>query len=331
MKICIYGAGAVGGFIGTRLAHAGCQVTVVARGGTLQALRSNGLRLESEGTLLAERVFATDDPKELGVQDIVVIAVKATAMQQVAQRISPLIGPDTIVMTAMNGVPWWFFEGFGGKYAGSRISSIDPDGAIAEAIPAKHVIGCVVHGSFSLNEPGFVRHGFGKKLIIGELGGGDTGRVRELEQLLDKASLDIEVSRNIQADLWFKLWGNMTMNPVSALTGATCDLILDDPLVNNFCLNVMMEAAKIGGKIGCPIAQSGEERMAVTRKLGAFKTSMLQDVEAGRAVELDALVGAVREIGHMVGESTTNIDVLLGMARLQARVRGLYPWEPARP
>lgn len=326
MKITIYGAGAVGGFIGARLAYVGYGVNVVARGATLDALREHGLRLESNGEVITVKVHATDNPAELGVQDVVIVAVKATAMGQVAQRISPLIGPDTIVMTAMNGVPWWFFEGFGGEYAGTRLTAVDPDGAIAAAIPPQTIIGSVVHGSFSLNGPGFARHGFGKRLIIGEPDGSDSARVRYLAAVLTKAGLEIEVSSCIQADMWFKLWGNMTMNPVSAITGATCDRILDDPLVRQFCLDIMGEAARIGAKIGCPITQSGDERNAVTRKLGAFKTSMLQDVEAGRGVELDALVSAVREIGLRVGEDMPNISALLGLARLHAQVRGLYPW-----
>jgi 2-dehydropantoate 2-reductase len=327
VKICIYGAGAVGGFIGAQLAHAGFAVSAVDQGATLQALQQYGLRLyNSNGELYTEKVAATDDPEALGVQDLVVIAVKATAMVHIAKKIAPLIGPDTIVMTAMNGVPWWFFEGFGGDFAGMRLKTVDPDGAIAKAIPARNVVGCVVHGSFSLIEPGYVKHGFGKRLIIGEPDGSMTNRVQELHDLLTKATLEIEISRSLQSDIWFKLWGNMTMNPLSAITGATGDKILDDPLVKAFCLKIMSEAARIGARIGCPIEQSGEERNAVTRKLGAFKTSMLQDVEAGRAVELDALVSVVREIGKEVGEETPQIDTLLGLARLHAAVRGLYPW-----
>ncbi len=326
MKICIYGAGAVGGFIGAKLAHAGCQVNAVARGATLKALREQGLRMLSEGNSFTEKIRATDDPVELGVQDLVIVAVKATALGTIAGNIAPLIGPETMVLTAMNGVSWWFFDGFGGQYAGTKLASVDPDGLIAAAIPIRNVVGCVVHGSFSLNEPGFVRHGFGKRLIIGEPDGTVSERVERLAQLLGKAGLDIEISRCIQLDIWFKLWGNMTMNPVSAITGATCDQMLDDPLVYRFCLDIMAEAARIGAKIGCPISQSGEERTALTRQLGAFKTSMLQDVEAGRAVELDALVSVVREIGLMTGESIPNIDALLGLARLNARVKGLYPW-----
>ena len=325
MKICVYGVGAVGGFIAAQLARSGCAVHALCRGATLHALRNQGLQLESNGMLLKEKVYATDDPHELGRQDLVILAVKTTALVSVAQNIAPLIGPDTIVMTAMNGVPWWFFDGFGGEYAGTRLASVDPDGSIAAAIPARNIIGSVVHGSFSLNAPGFVRHVFGKHFIIGEPNGCDSERLRKLAQLLDQAELEIVVSRSIQRDIWFKLWGNMTMNPMSALTGATCDRILDDPLVNKLCLDVMAEAGRIGARIGCTIEQSGEERNAVTRKLGAFKTSMLQDSEAGRAVELDALVSAVREIGQKVGEPTPNIDALLGLARLQARVRGLYP------
>ena len=325
MKVCIYGAGAVGGFIGAKLAHAGYAVNVVAKGATLEALRKHGLRLEAGGELLTEKAHATDDPAELGVQDLVVVAVKATALVDIASRIAPLIGPDTMVMTAMNGVSWWFFNGFGGEHAGTRLKCADPDGSIAAAIPAQNVVGCVVHGSFSVKEPGFARNHFGKRLIIGEPDGGDSKRVRELAEMLGKAGMEIEVSKSIQADIWFKLWGNMTMNPLSAITGATCDRILDDPLVNRFCLDIMAEAARIGAKIGCPINQTGEARIAVTRELGAFKTSMLQDIEAGRGVELDALVSTVREIGEMVGESTPNIDALLGISRLHARVRGLYP------
>ncbi len=326
MKICIYGAGAVGGFIGALLAQAGNQVQVVARGATLAALQQHGLRMQSGDRLLTEKVAAGSNPADLGVQDLVIIAVKATAMPQVAAEIGPLLGPDTLVLTAMNGIPWWFFEGFGGPYAGMRLSAVDPDGRIRAAIPAGNVIGCVVHGSFYLQEPGFVRHVFGKRLIIGEPDGGDTMRVRSLEKLLSAASLEVELSSSIQTDIWFKLWGNMTMNPVSAITGATCDQILDDPLVNRFCLDVMAEAARIGEKIGCPVSQSGEERNAVTRKLGAFKTSMLQDAQAGRAIELDALVSVVREIGNHVDEPTPAIDTLLGLARLHGRVHGLYPW-----
>lgn len=324
MKITVYGVGAVGGFIAARLALAGHEVSAVARGPTLSAIRAGGVRLDSSDGVEHARISATNDPARLGPQELVVIAVKAPALAAVARGIEPLLGRDTVVMTAMNGVPWWFFDRFGGRYAGTRLSSVDPDGALAARIPSRHVIGCVVHLACRIAEPGVVRHVAGNRLIIGEPDGTASARLVDVAAALRGAALDVEISRRIQADVWFKLWGNMTMNPVSALTGATSDRILDDPLVNRFCLEVMAEAARIGAAIGCPISESGEDRMAVTRKLGAFKTSMLQDVEAARPVELDALVAAVREIGVLVGEPTPWIDALLGLARLHARVRGLY-------
>ncbi|MDB5899983.1 MAG: panE [Ramlibacter sp.] len=324
MKVCIYGAGAIGGWIGVKLARAGCDLTVVARGATLEALRTHGLRLQQGEQTLAAPAHASADPAALGVQDLVVIAVKAPAMAQVAQSIRPLLGPDTMVLTAMNGVPWWFFQGFGGAYQGKRLQAVDPDGAIAEAVPARHILGCVVHASCALREPGFVQHHFGNKLIVGEPSGEKTLRIRQLAALLEQAGFETEVSDQIQKDAWYKLWGNMTVNPVSAMTGATTDLILNDDLVRGFISAVMLEAREIGGRIGIPIEQMPEDRHQVTRKLGAFKTSMLQDVEAGKPVEIDALVTVVRELGQLTGVPTPSTDVLLGLARLHARVHGLY-------
>jgi 2-dehydropantoate 2-reductase len=258
------------------------------------------------------------------VQDLVVVAVKAPAMIEVAKAIAPLLGPRTTVLTAMNGVPWWFFESFGGAYAGQRLKAVDPDGGIARAIPARHIVGCVVHASCSLGSPGNVTHHFGNKLIIGEPSGEKTTRARELAALLDRAGFEAVLSEQIQKDAWYKLWGNMTMNPISAMTGATTDRVLDDDLVREFIQRVMLEAKEIGARIGIPIDQSPEDRHVVTRKLGAFKTSMLQDVEAGKGVELDALVTVVKELGELTGVATPFTDVLLGLARLHARVRGLY-------
>ncbi|MBC7468229.1 MAG: 2-dehydropantoate 2-reductase [Ramlibacter sp.] len=324
MKVAIYGAGAIGGWMGVRLAQAGCEVSVVARGATLEALQMHGLRLESTETVSVP-VRSSGNPADLGVQDLVIVAVKAPAMADVARAIGPLIGSATIVLTAMNGVPWWFFEGFGAQYAGTRLKAVDPDGAIARAIPAKHIIGCVVHASCSLNSPGFVKQHFGNKLIVGEPSGEKTPRVRELVALLEKAGFETVLSEQIQKDAWYKLWGNMTVNPVSAMTGATTDLIMNDDLVRGFISRVMLEAREIGGRIGIPIAQQPEDRHQVTRKLGSFKTSMLQDVESGKPVELDALVTVVRELGELTQVPTPFTDALLGLARLHARVHGLYP------
>ncbi len=325
MKVTIFGAGAIGGFLGTRLAQSGCEVAAIARGATAAALRAHGWRLQTGGTLVAVPARVAEQPSELGPQDLVVVAVKGPALASIAAAISPLLDRDTVVMSAMNGVPWWFFHEFGGEYAGTQIASIDPDGSIAAGIPARHVVGCVVHAACASLEPGLTRHNVGNRLIIGEPRGGDSPRVRAVAQTLSHAGFDVEVSACIQRDVWYKLWGNMTMNPVSALTGATVDRVLDDPLVNGFCLEVMREAAAIGARIGCPIEQSGQDRNAITRKLGAFKTSMLQDVEAGKPVEIDVLLSAVREIGQKVGERTPQLDALLGLSRLQARMRGLYP------
>ena len=324
MKVCIYGAGAIGGWIGSGLARAGCSVSVVARGQTLDALQLHGLRLKQGRQVTSQAVASSAQPADLGVQDLVVLAVKAPSLPEVARQIAPLLGPATMLLTAMNGVPWWFLHGFGGALAGTRLTSIDPAGALAEAMPARHVIGCVVHANCSVAEPGLVKHHFGNKLIVGEPTGESTGRLRELASLLEKAGFETEVSAQIQKDIWFKLWGNMTVNPISALTGATTDRIMGDDLVRGFISSVMLEAKDIGARIGIAIDQQPEHRHQVTLKLGAFKTSMLQDVEAGRAVELDALVGAARELGQLTGVATPFTDALLGLARLQARVRGLY-------
>ncbi len=324
MKVCIYGAGAIGGWIGHKLAASGCHVSVVARGATLAALQQHGLRLNDGGNITAQQVQASAQPADLGVQDLVVLAVKAPALAEVARHIAPLIGPNTIVLTAMNGVPWWFLQGFGGALANQRLSTVDPDGTLEKAIPAASIIGCVVHASGLVDEPGLIRHHKGNTLIIGEPSGQKTARVEALSALLAKAGFEAPVSEQIQKDIWYKLWGNMTMNPISALTGATSDLIMGDELVCGFTSNVMLEAKEIGARVGIPIDQTPEERHVITRKLGAFKTSMLQDVEAGKPVELDALVSAVRELGQLTGVATPFTDALLGLARLNARMRGLY-------
>jgi len=270
-------------------------------------------------------VRASASPAKLGVQDLVVIAVKAPALLNVARQIAPLIGPDTIVLTAMNGVPWWFFQGFGGAYAGTQLRAVDATGEIAAAIPAASIIGCVVHASCSVNEPGVIRHHFGNGLIIGEPSGHQSERVQALVELLVRAGFAASVSGQIQKDAWYKLWGNLTVNPISAFTGATTDLILGDELVRDFISKVMLEAKEIGARIGIPIDQQPQDRHAVTFKLGAFKTSMLQDVEAGRKVELDALVTVVKELGELTKVPTPFTDALLGLSRLHARVHGLYP------
>ncbi len=325
MKVCIVGAGAIGGFIGTKLAATGdCEVSAMARGATLEALRRHGWRLRQGAAFLTAPLAAAGAPAELGPQDLVVIAVKGQALTAVASEIAPLLGEHTIVMPAMNGVPWWF--GVGQPALGDApLESVDPGGCIARAIALERVLGCVVHASAQTAEPGLVDHRMGQGLIIGEPRGGASERVARLAELLTLAGFETTISPDIRRDIWYKLWGNMTINPVSAITGATTDLALDDPLVLAFCSAAMREAAQIGAQLGCAIAQTPEDRHAVTRRLGRFKSSMLQDVEAGRSIELDAIVGVVRELAQRLQIATPHIDALLGLTRLFGRVHGLYP------
>ena len=325
MRVCIVGAGAIGGFIGARIAVAGrARVSTVARGPTLEALRGHGWRLRQGGVLLQAPVHAAGAAAEIGEQDLVIVAVKGPSLPQAARSIAPLIGPATIVMPAMNGVPWWFAAGVPGCGEGP-LQSVDPGGVVAAAVPLRQVVGCVVHASASVAEPGLVQHNMGRRLIVGEPAGGRSERVQGVVDLLAHAGFEAEHSSDVRYEIWYKLWGNMTMNPVSALTGATSDRVLADPLVRAFSSAAMREAAAIGERLGCPVAQSPEDRHAITARLGAFKTSMLQDVEAGRPIELDAIVGVVRELGQRVAVPTPCIDALYGLARLFGRVRGLYP------
>lgn len=337
LRVAVIGAGAIGGLIaawlGTHLPPERVCVSVLARGATLRALQTHGLRLQNAADAVPHTVPLTgvisDDPAALGPQDVVIVAVKAPSLVTVMPQVQRWLLPHTQVLVAMNGVPWWFFQGMpayeAGLCAGLRLRSVDPEGHLAAALPLSHIVGCVVHISSSAPAPGVIRHGMGHGMILGLPGGGLTPALHNLAALLNRAGMKVSLSERIQRDIWFKLWGNMTMNPVSALTGATCDRLLDDALVREFCSAVMREAQTIGTHFGCAITQNPDDRHALTRQLGAFKTSMLQDLEAGRVLEIDALIGAVREIGHHLGEPTPFIDALLGLTRLMARTRGLYP------
>ena len=315
MKIGVIGAGAIGGWVAARLALAGNRVAVLARGATLQALRS-GLAVREHELVEQAEVHATDNPEQLGQQDLLVIAVKAPALPVVAELAGPMIGPETLIMPMLNGVPWWFL--------GDRpLDSVDPDGRIAASLPYDQLIGCVVHAACRRTAPNEVEVVHADKLIIGEPEGGTSERAARLFAVLEQAGLRPDISNNVRRAIWYKLWGNMTMNPLSALTLATADRLLADDGLTPFILACMAEAAEIGAAIGCPISESGEDRMAVTARLGAFKTSMLQDVEAGRTIELEALVGAPREIGRRVRIATPNIDTLYSITRQMAESRGL--------
>jgi 2-dehydropantoate 2-reductase len=315
MKIGVIGAGAIGGWIAARLALADNRVAVLARGDTLRAIEA-GLTVRENGVAEIAQVQASDDPAKIGVQDLLVIAVKAPALAEAAECAGPMIGSRTQILPMLNGVPWWFL-------GDDSLVSVDPDGRIAASLPHGQLVGCVVHAACRRTAPGEVEVAHADKLIIGEPAGGTSERVARLFALLDDARLRPDVTNNVRRAIWYKLWGNMTMNPLSALTLAAADRILADRELKPYILACMVEAAQIGAAIDCPISESGEDRMAITARLGAFKTSMLQDVEAGRAIELEALVGAPREIGRRVGIATPNIDLLYGMTRLMAESRGL--------
>jgi len=333
MKIAVVGLGAVGGLVAGRLARAGLAVSGLARGATLAAVREHGLRLQEGGQEVEARLPVSADARELGPQDLLVVALKGPALIEAAPALRPLLHQRTVVLPAMNGVPWWFMSArrrpptaeAASAALDAPLGAVDPGGRIAAALPLRQLLGCVVHLTCASPEPGVVRHGFGQRLIVGEPAGGPSERTEAVCRVLAEGGFSAEPSTDIRKDIWYKLWGNMTTNPISALTGATTDRILDDPLVHAFMLHAMAEAAAVGARIGCPIEQSGEERMAVTRQLGGFRTSMLQDAIAGRPLEIDALVGAVHEIGGRLGVATPSIDALLGLTRLMARERGLYP------
>jgi 2-dehydropantoate 2-reductase len=332
MKVCIVGLGAIGGLVAARLArHAppGLSLSALARGATLAAVRAEGLVLEdAEGTHRLP-LEVHDDPAALGEQDLVVVAVKAPALAAVAPAVAQLAGARGSVLSAMNGVPWWFFDGLPpdapAALRGTTLASVDPEGRLRSLLPPARTVGAVVHLAASSPAPGRVRHAQGQRWVLGAATGGIDERTAAAAALLGGAGFEVETSACVQRALWFKLWGNMTMNPVSALTGATVDRILDDELVRGFVSGVMTEAQALGAALGLPIAQSPEERHAVTRKLGAIRTSMLQDLDAGRPLEIDALLAAVRDIGQRLAQPTPQLDALLGLTRLMARSRGLYP------
>jgi 2-dehydropantoate 2-reductase len=318
-RFCIVGSGAIGGTIASLLLRSGASVSVVARGDTLAAVKRDGLRLVIGSEALQAPVRVSEDPSELGVQDYVIIAVKAPSLPDLARRIGPLLGPETAVVTAMNGVPWWFFLNERGRLAGHQLKAIDPEGRIAEAIPAWRVIGCAVHIAASVDEPGQIHHKSGRRLLIGEPNGEVTTRVRRLAEWLHRAGLDCRISENIRGDIWFKLWGNLSMNPISLLTSATSDRIIADPLARKLCVSMMGEAAQIGKRLGISVHASIDKMLEEIRGLGSFKTSMLQDMERGKVVEIDAILTVTHDIGLLVGEPTPAIDAVLGLARLRAQ------------
>jgi 2-dehydropantoate 2-reductase len=324
MKICIFGAGAVGAVIAGSLARAGHEVSVVARGDHLTAIRSRGLRILSGEAQSAVRVAAESDPARLGPQDYVIVAVKGQSLPEVAATIAPLLGVGTSVVTAMNGVPWWFFDRLPFGAGKLRLETLDPGGAIARAIPTERIVGCVIHLAASFVEPGVIRHNMGGRLIIGEPGGRNTERTARLADVLKAAQFEVIMSNFIERDFWVKLLGNVSFNPVSALTLATADRMIADAEVKAYMVAIMRECLAVGRAIGVDADIDPEARIDMARRLGTFKTSMLQDMEGGKSLEIDGLLTGTLEIARKAGVAAPCTESLLGLIRVRAQSTGQY-------
>jgi 2-dehydropantoate 2-reductase len=318
MKICVIGAGAIGGWMAGLLAEAGNDVSLLARGETLAALKANGLKVRRKGKEQIYRLAVSAHAAVLGEQDAVIIAVKGQSVPAVAASAQALMGEHGMVIPAVNGIPWWFFQMPGVLHSGFALSSVDPHGETAKAIASKRVVGCVVHASAWTPQPGVVEVNGEDKLIFGEPDGAKSPRVEAFAAAFGKPALPIVVSDNIRRDIWLKLWGNMTMNPLSVLTGATTLRMISEPDVTALVREMMLEMKRIGEKIGLPIPLEPEDRMAITRKLGDIKTSMLRDWEAGRALEIDPILGVLSEIAKRVEEPAPFLHAVLGLLRLRA-------------
>jgi 2-dehydropantoate 2-reductase len=316
MNICVVGAGAIGGWVAARLAFASNEVSLVARDETLRTIDTQGLHITDCGDTRCVAVATASDPADLGVHDVVVLAVKAPALPDIAAGLEALIGQHTQIVPMLNGVPWWFTD--------DPLWSVDPQAAIRDAVPVEQVAGCVVHASCFRTAPNHVTVKHAEKLILGEPDGGVSERIERLCSLFENAGIHCEQSENVRRAIWYKLWGNATINPLSALTRSTADKLLDEPTIRALMAEAMDELAGVGAAIDCPISESAEDRMAVTARLGAFRSSMLQDVEAGRPIELEALLGAPREIARRVGIETPQLDRIYAMTRLMAKNLGLH-------
>jgi len=325
MKIAIVGAGAIGCFFAARLAEAGCDVGLLARGDALAAVEKHGVRLESEGRHIARPVRASASASDLGVHDLVILCVKAPALPRAAQAIGPLIGADTAVVPALNGMPWWFFLDSPGLLSGHRLVSVDPEGVLERTIPVARVVGCVVYPACTGIEPGHVRHTGGNRIVLGEPRGEASARSRALAEIFCKAGLVGEATADIRKEVWAKLLGNMCFNPVSLLTGSSTDRLIDDPRVHALFVAMMEEAISLGHKLGIDAGIEPRPRIANTRKIGYVKTSMLQDAEAGRPVEIEGILGTVVEVAHAAGFPAPLADAVFAMSRMRAEVMNLLP------
>ena len=323
MRICIYGAGAIGGYLGVQLALAGEDVTLIARGPHLAAMRQNGLKLLIDGEERVAHPRCTDDPAQVGPQDYVIVTLKAHSVPGVVDVMQPLLGPDTAVVTATNGVPWWYFYGLEGQWRDHRLESVDPGGAQWDKIGPERAIGCVVYPAAEVAEPGVIRHLDGNRFTLGEPTGDKTERVQALSKALISAGFRAPV-RDIRDELWVKLWGNLTFNPISALTLETLDVVATDPGTRGVARAMMLEAQAIGEKVGVRFKIDVDRRIDGAAAVGAHRTSMLQDLDKGRPMEIDALVSAVQEMGRLVDLPTPTVDVVLALVRQRARAAGCY-------
>lgn len=324
MRICIYGAGAIGGLLGARLANAGTEVGLIARGPHLAAMRERGLTLRAAGQSITVRPNATDDPAELGPQDFVVVTLKAHQVPGVVDRLQPLLGAETAVVMAVNGVPWWYFHGLGGPYEGRRLPSVDPGDRQWTGIGPERIIGCVVYPAAEVVQPGVIELVEGDRFSLGEPSGQKTERIERLSRALIEAGFKAPVRPKIRDEIWVKLWGNLSFNPISALTHATLEAICADAGTRDVARAMMLEAQAIGEKLGVRFPISVDKRIDGAAAVGAHKTSMLQDLERGRPMEIDALVTAVQDMGRLVEVPTPTIDTVLALVRLRARVAGCY-------
>ena len=324
MKLCIYGAGAVGGLMAGWLARSGHEVCVVARGAQLEAIRRSGLRVRSNGAVESFSVRADSDPARLGPQDYVLVTVKAQSLTEVAQTITPLLGRDTSIVTAMNGVPWWFFDRLAFGNGRERLESLDPGGKLARAMPTERLVGCVIHLAASTPEPGLISHNMGRRLIVGEPGGRNTERTTRIADALKRAGFEVHTTEKIEKEFWVKLLGNVSFNPVSALTLSTADRLIESPPVKDYMVKIMREVLAIGRAVGVDADIDPEARIDMARALGKFKTSMLQDLEAGKPLEIDGLLAGTLEIARKAGVSAPYTESLFGLVRARAQSTGQY-------
>jgi len=324
MKICIYGAGAVGGLMAAWLARSGHDVSVVARGARLQAIRRAGLRLRSDGRVESFAVRADSDPARLGPQDYILVTVKAQSLTEVADSIAPLLAAETSIVTAMNGVPWWFFDRLRFGNGRERLECLDPGGKLSRAMPTERIVGCVIHLAASTPEPGLVSHNMGRKLILGEPGGRNTARTKRVADALKAAGFEIIVTEAIEKEFWVKLLGNVSFNPVSALTVSTADRLIQSREVKDYMISIMREVLAIGRAVGVDADIDPEARIDMARSLGKFKTSMLQDLEASKSLEIDGLLAGTLEIARKAGVKAPYTESLFGLIRARAQATGQY-------